>query len=140
MDPAIAAIDIAKAGAVLADMVESFLAAGTPPSPPKGTDHDDNVQDRRPTPVTSSVHLHSPIDAGASARQPGEHGAPVQSQVQGAVPWLEPGADPHPRSRSQPVGCAHDQPRGLQDAGERCGNGAGGSDLLAGGLPPGTLQ
>src|SRR6267142_2294045 len=104
MHPAIAALDIAKAGAVLADMVESFLAAGTPPSLPEGADHDDNVQDRGPTPVASGVHLHSSIDAGASALQPGEHGAPVQSQVQGAVPWLEPGADPHPRPRSRPVG------------------------------------
>jgi hypothetical protein len=46
MDPAIAAFDFAKAGAILADMVESFLAAGTPPALPEGADHDDNVQDR----------------------------------------------------------------------------------------------
>src|SRR4029453_7604122 len=106
MDPAIAAIDISKAGAILADMVESFLAAGTPPSLPEGADHDVDLQDRRPTPVASSVHLHSSIDAGASALQPGEHGATVQSQKQGAVPWLEPGEDPHPQSRSRPGGGA----------------------------------
>jgi Helix-turn-helix domain len=29
MDPAISALDFVKAGAILADMVESFLAAGT---------------------------------------------------------------------------------------------------------------
>jgi hypothetical protein len=50
MDPAIAAIDLAKAGAILADMVEYFLAAGTAPSLPEGADHDD-VQDCRPPPV-----------------------------------------------------------------------------------------
>ena len=91
MDPAIAALDLTKAGAILADMVESFLAAGTPPSLPEGADHDVDLQDRGPTSVASSVHLHSSIDAGASALQPGEHRAPVQSEEQGAVTWLEPG-------------------------------------------------
>src|SRR5262245_57028245 len=113
MDPAIASLDFAKAGAILADMVESFLAASITLPLPEGADHDD-VQDCRPTPVAGGVHLHSPVNAGASPLQPGEHGTPVQSQGQGAVPWLEPGADPHPRPRPWPVGCAHDQPRGLQ--------------------------
>ena len=85
MDPAIGAIDIAKAGAILADMVESFLAAGTTPQLPEGADHDDDVKDRRPAPVAGGVHLHSPVDTGTSPIQPGEHGAPVQSQEQGAV-------------------------------------------------------
>jgi hypothetical protein len=36
MDPAIAAIDFTKMGAILADMVESFLAAGAPPPAAEG--------------------------------------------------------------------------------------------------------
>jgi hypothetical protein len=48
MDPAIAALDFAKAGAILADMVESFLAAATTLQPPEGADHDDDGnKDRR---------------------------------------------------------------------------------------------
>jgi hypothetical protein len=40
MDPAIAALDLAEAGAILADMVESFLAAGAVPVlPPEGGAH-----------------------------------------------------------------------------------------------------
>src|SRR5215470_681533 len=67
MDPAVAALDFAKAGTILADMVESFLAAGAiVPALPEGDDHDD-VQDRRPTPVARSMHLHSPVDTGTSA-------------------------------------------------------------------------
>src|SRR6516162_10517210 len=98
MDPAIAALDLAEAGAILADMVESFLAAGAVPAlPNRGADHDD-VEDCRPPPFASGVHLHSSVDAGAGPLQPGEHGAPVQSQEQGAVPRLDPGEDPHPRS------------------------------------------
>jgi hypothetical protein len=45
MDPAIAALDFAKVGSILADMVESFLAAGVPPSLAEGAEHDDHVQD-----------------------------------------------------------------------------------------------
>src|SRR5262249_59841276 len=103
MDPAVAALDFAKAGAILADMVESFLAAGAiVPALPEGDDHDD-VQDRRPTPVARSMHLHSPVDTGTSPLQPGEHRAPVQSQEQGAVARLEPGEDPHPRPGFEPL-------------------------------------
>ena len=137
MDPAIAALDFSKAGAILADMVESFLAAGAPPSLPEGADHDD-VKDHRPTSVAHGVHLHSPVDAGASALQPGEHRAPVQSQEQGAVAGLEPGEDPHSRPRSRSF--RDDQPRGLQDADERRGDGTSGSDLLARSLAPGALE
>ena len=38
MDPAVATLDIAKAGAILANMIESYLAAGAPPSNPEGAD------------------------------------------------------------------------------------------------------
>src|SRR6266566_4347429 len=34
MDPAVAALDIAKAGVILANMIESYLAGGAPPSNP----------------------------------------------------------------------------------------------------------
>jgi hypothetical protein len=70
MDPAIAALDFAKAGAILADKVESFLAAGTTPQPPEGADHDDDGnKDLRTAPVASGVHLHSPVDTGTSPLQ-----------------------------------------------------------------------
>src|SRR5439155_6500756 len=32
MDPAVATLDLAKAGAIIADMIESYLAGGAPPS------------------------------------------------------------------------------------------------------------
>src|SRR5262252_2845591 len=137
MDPAIAALDLARAGAVLADMVESFLAAGTSPALPEGADHD-YVEDHGSTPVAGGVHLHSPVDTGTSALQPGEHRAPVQSQEQGAVARLEPGEDPHPRPGFGPL--RHDQSGRLQDPGERRGDGTSGSDLLARGLTLSPLQ
>src|SRR6202040_1679020 len=64
MDPAVAALDIAKAGAILANMIESYLAGGAPPSNPEGADHDD-LQDCRSTSVAPSLHLHSSVDDGA---------------------------------------------------------------------------
>src|SRR2546430_13414096 len=100
MDPAVAALDIAKAGVILANMIESYLAGGAPPSNSEGAQHDD-LQDRRSTSVAGSLHLS--IDDGAGPLQPGEHRAPVQSGVQGTVSRLELGADPDPRPRSPPV-------------------------------------
>src|SRR6266478_2848057 len=88
MDPAVAALDFAKAGAILANMIESYLAGGAPPSNPEGADHDD-LQDCRSTSVAPSLHLHSPVDDGAGPLQPGEHRAPVQSGEQGTVSRLE---------------------------------------------------
>jgi hypothetical protein len=41
MDPAIATIDLVKAGAIVASMVESYLAAAVPPLNAKGADDDD---------------------------------------------------------------------------------------------------
>src|ERR1700704_2385194 len=40
MDPAVAGLDFAKAGIVLANMIESYLAGGAPPSNPEGAVHD----------------------------------------------------------------------------------------------------
>src|ERR1700686_4915425 len=112
MDPAVAALDIAKAGVILANMIESFLACGAPPSNPEGAEHDD-LQDRRSTSVAGSLHLHSSVDDGPSPLQPGEHRAPVQSGEQGAGSRLEPAADPNPRSRPRSIRRANDQSRGL---------------------------
>jgi len=39
MDPAVAAFDFAKAGAIVANMIESYLAAGALPPNPEGADH-----------------------------------------------------------------------------------------------------
>jgi DNA invertase Pin-like site-specific DNA recombinase len=108
MDPAVAALDIAKAGAILANMIESYLAGGAPPSNPEGADHD-GLQDSRSTSVAPSLHLHSSVDNGAGPLQPGEHRAPVQSGKQGTVPRLELGANPDPRPGSRPVRCANDR-------------------------------
>ena len=55
MDPALAALDLVKAGAIVADMVVSYLAAGAPPFEPEQP-NGDNVQDCRPTPVEAGVH------------------------------------------------------------------------------------
>ena len=41
MDPAVATLDFAKAGAIIANMIESYLAAGAPPFNAEGADHDD---------------------------------------------------------------------------------------------------
>src|ERR1700676_1506172 len=110
MDPAVAALDIAKAGVILANMIESYLAGGAPPSNPEGAEHDD-LQDRRSTSVAGSLHLHSSIDDGAGPLQPGEHRAPVQFGEQGGGPRLEPAADPNPRSRPRSVRPAKAQSR-----------------------------
>ena len=85
MDPALVAFDFTKAGAILADMVESYLAAGAPPFDPEGAD-DDDFEDCRATFVATSLRLHSPVDDGASSLQPGEHGAPIQSGEQSRWP------------------------------------------------------
>src|SRR5229473_130812 len=133
LHPAIAALDFAKAGAILANMIESYLAAGAPPFDPEGPD-DDAIEDRRATPVAGRLHLHSSIDDGTSALQPGEHGATIQSEEQGRASRLEPRAHSDPRSRSRPVRGADDSSRGLQGAGRRSGNGPGRCDLLLGGI------
>src|SRR5271166_4413496 len=139
MDPALAALDFAKAGAILADMVVSYLAAGAPPSNPEGPD-DHDLQDRRSTPVAASVHLHPPVDAGAGPLQSGEHRPPIQSDEQGPIARMEPGTDPGSRPRSRPVWRRSQQPRGLQDPGRRCGNGPGWRDLLPGSVAAGAIE
>ena len=58
MDPAVAGLDFAKAGIVLANMIESYLAGGAPPSNPEGAVHDKH-QDCRSASVTASLRLRS---------------------------------------------------------------------------------
>jgi hypothetical protein len=47
MDPAVATLDLAKAGAIIADMIESYLAGGAPSSNPEGADPDSVWQQGR---------------------------------------------------------------------------------------------
>ena len=140
MDPAIAVLDLVKAGAIIASMVESYLAAGAPPLEAKGADDDDG-QDHRPAPVADRPPcLHPPIDGGPGPVQSGEHRTAVQSGEQGAVARVGEGADSDPRSRSRTIGCPDNAPRGLQVAGQRCGHGQRRRYLLARGLPPRALE
>ena len=82
MDPAVAAFDFAKAGVIVANMIESYLAAGALPPNPEGADHVEH-QDCRSSSDAARLHLHSAVDTGASALQSREHRAPVQSSEPG---------------------------------------------------------
>src|SRR6202795_916789 len=110
MDPAVATLDFVKAGAILANMIESYLAGGAAPSNTEGADHDD-LQDCRSPSVAASLHLHSSIDTGASPLQSGEHRTPIQSSEQGEVHGLESGTDSYPRPGSRPVRSQSDKSR-----------------------------
>jgi hypothetical protein len=101
MDPAVAALDFAKAGAIIANMIESYLAAGALPFNAEGADE---PEDCRSSSDAKSLHLHSSIDNGASAIQSGEHRAPIQSSRSSEVAWLVAGADPNPRRVRAMVG------------------------------------
>src|ERR1700758_5702508 len=139
MDPAVAAFDFAKAGVIVANMIESYLAAGALPPNPEGADHVEH-QDCRSSSGATRLHLHSAVDAGASALQSREHRAPVQTSEPSKGAGLDSGADPHPRRGSRPIGTADDQTRRLQDPCERCGDGTGRCDLLSGVFALGTLE
>src|ERR1700688_290293 len=103
MDPAVATLNFAQAGAIIANMIESYLAAGAPPLNEEGADHAES-EDRRSSSDAKSLHLHSSVDDGASAIQSGEHRAPVQFSGPSKVAWLDAGADPIPRRGSCSVG------------------------------------
>src|SRR5580704_12943581 len=113
MDPALATIDFARAGAIIADMIASCLAAGALPFVQEGPDEHD-LEDRRPAPVEAGLHLRSPVHAGAGPLEPGEHGPPIQSVEQGPIARLEDRADPGPPPRSRTVRRGSDQAHGLQ--------------------------
>src|SRR6201981_2484428 len=139
MDPGVAALDFAKAGAIIANMIESYLAAGASPFNAEGADHAE-PEDCRSSSDAKSLHLHSSVDDGASAIQSGEHRAPIQSSRSSEVAWLDAGADPNPRRGSCPVGRTDDQAGRLQDPCERCGDGTSRRDLLSGIFTLGTLE
>src|SRR5215472_11747957 len=114
MDPALIAFDLAKAGAIVADMVVSYLAAGAPPfdtEQPNG----DNVQDCRSASVEAGVHLHPPIDAGPGPLPSGEYGSAIQPDQQSPVAGLEAGSDPSARPRSRPIRGSGRHSHRLQD-------------------------
>src|SRR6266404_1689860 len=123
MDPAVAALDFAEAGAIIANMIDSYLAAGAPPPDVEGPDHDQS-QDCRSSSRAAGLHLHPSVDDGASPLQSREHRAPVQLSGPSEVARVDSGADPDPRPGSRSLRRAGDQSRRLQDAGQRCGNGA----------------
>src|SRR6476469_10848436 len=90
MDPAVAALDFAKEGAIIANMIESYLAAGATPLNAEGAEHAER-EDCRSSFGTASLHLHSPVDDGTSASQSGEHRASVQSSEPSEVARLDSG-------------------------------------------------
>src|SRR5215467_1726485 len=139
MDPALIALDFAKAGAVVADMIVSYLAAGAPPLDPEAPD-DPNVQDCRSTLVEAGVHLHTPIDASPGPFQSGEHGPSVPLGRQGPVSRLEPEPDPGVRPRSWSNWDSRHHPHRLQDPSERCGNGPGRRYLCSGGIAISAIE
>jgi hypothetical protein len=108
MDPAVATLDFPEAGAIIANMIESYLAAGAPPFNAEGADHGES-EDCRSSSDAKRLHLHSSADDGAGAIQSGEHRAPVQSGGPSKVAWLDAGADPNPRWGSCSVGRTDDQ-------------------------------
>src|SRR5712671_286631 len=100
MDPAVAALDFAKAGAIIANMIESYLAAGALNA--EGAEHAER-EDCRSSFGTASLHLHSSVDDGTSASQSGEHRASVQSSEPSEVARLDSGADPDSRRGSRTI-------------------------------------
>src|SRR6202140_1569939 len=139
MDPAVATLNFAQAGAITPKMIEPYLAAGPPPLNAEGADHAES-EDCRSSSDAKSLHLHSSVDDGASTIQSGEHRAPVQSSGPSEVARLDSGADPNPRRGSPTIGRTDDQTRRLQAPCKRCGYGASRCDLLSGVLAPGALE
>src|SRR6516162_4067473 len=139
MDPALIGLDWSQAGAIVADMIVSYLAAGAPPIDPEEP-NECRIQDCRSTPVEAGVHLHPPIDSGSSPVQPREHGSTVQPSQQSPISGLEPGADSSPRPRSRPIWDSRNHPHGLQDPGQRCGDGPGWGYLCSGGIAVGAIE
>ncbi len=139
MDPAVASLDLAKAGVIIANMIESYLAGGATLPDPEGADHD-ALEDCRSSSVAESLHLHSPVDDEPGPLQSGKHRTSIQSGEPSGVARLDAGADPDPRRGSRPLGQAGDPSRRLQDSCQRCGNGSCRCNLLFGSLAPGTLE
>src|SRR5215472_9865931 len=139
MDPAVAALNLTKAAAIITNMIESYLAGGAPLPNMEGADHDEFEDGRSPS-GAASLHLHSPIDAGPGPLQSRKQGTPVQSGEPSEGTGLDAGADPNPRRRSRPLRRAGDPSRRLQDSSQRCRNGSSRRHLLPGSLAPGAIQ
>src|SRR5215470_16886988 len=139
MDLAVAALDLTKAGAIIANMIESYLAGGAPLPNTQGADHHEFEDGRSPS-GAASLHLHSPIDAGTGPLQSRKQGTPVQSGEPSEGARMDAGADPDPRWRSRPLRRAGDPSRRLQDSGQRRRNGSSRRHLLPGSLAPGAIQ
>src|SRR6516225_10305671 len=139
MEPAVATLDLTKAGTIIASMIESYLAGGAPLPNMQGADHD-KFEDGRSPSGAASLHLHSPIDAEPGPLQSRKQGTPVQSGEPSESTRLDAGADPDPRWRSRPLGRADGPSRRLQDSGQRCRNGSNRLHLLFGILTVGAFQ
>src|SRR5215831_13635121 len=140
MKISLAQIDLAQAGAILADMVAAYLDASPPLIAEEKADEHDPVEDRPEPSGTAGMHLHPTVDANAGAVPSREHGASVQSDKQGSNLRMGAGSDSCSRRRSRPVGLISNQPRRLQSAGQRCRPGPCGRDLLPGSVASGALE
>src|SRR4051812_42865305 len=123
-DPVLATLDLAQAGAILANMIEAWFAGAPPSAEPEGF-ADDDAEDCRPPPEPPGLHLPASVDPRPGALQPGKYRAPIPAGHQSEWVGLEPRPHPGPRPRSRPVGQGHHQPRRLQNPGERCRHGYG---------------
>src|SRR5580693_5957137 len=140
MDLASIPFDLTQAGAILADMVAAYLDAAPPPIAEEKRDDHDELEDQPDSFDTTSLHLHSSIDAGPGAVQSREHRAPIQSDGQGPGLRMEPGADQSPGWRSWPLRIHLRQPWRLQNSCGRCGVGPSGRDLLLGGVASSAIE
>ncbi|MCY1232629.1 hypothetical protein D9M72_451310 [compost metagenome] len=131
-------IDLQSAGVLIANMLEAWLTAE--PALELTEEAVDEHQDHPPTSEQAGVHLYPPIDAGPGATPSGEHRAPVCVARQSAGIGLATNVDPDPGSGPRSVRRADDGPRGFQDAGGGCLDGARGRRVCAGGLAPGALE
>src|SRR6516162_4517635 len=102
MDLAVAALDLTKAGAIIANMIESYLAGGAPLPNTQGADHDAFEDGRSPS-GAASLHLHSPIDAGTGPLQTSKQVPPIQFGEPSEGARMDAGVEPEPRWRSRPL-------------------------------------
>jgi len=113
MDPAVATLDLAKAGAIIADMIESYLAGGAPPSNQRETIMMiSKIADRHLSRKLASTFV---IDDGASPlnQESTERQYNLVSKAEALV-GARSGSESSIATRS--VRLANDQSRRLQDA------------------------
>src|SRR5476649_1212987 len=119
-------------------MLEAWLTAGPELEPTGGAV--DEHQDHPATSEQAGVHLYPPVDAGPGAPPSGEHRAAICAAREGAGTGVATHGGPDPGPRPWPVGGADDGPRGLQDAGGGCLDGASGCSVCAGSVATGALE